>query len=198
MIDLQINLLETELKELYRKLEIIENTIGEIQKNITTDISYGSRVLIEWDGDRNNEGRVVSEVSADRTMLVNRDGYKGTIRLGRNKEGLTKHKLYNLSVGTYGLLEKQQWLLNEKIEKKKHEIQNFVRNKEVTLKIVYEVIELEIFKSWYVGHNYEETISYSALIKTQSFILKAYVNEFFRETSKETLLPILIKYNIKL
>ena len=136
MIDLQINLLENELKELYRKLEIIEDTIGEIQKNITTDISYGSRVLIEWEGDRNNEGRVVSEVSADGTMLVNRDGYKGTIRLGRNKEGLTIHKLYNLSVGTYGLLEKQQWILEDEIGKKKYKIQNFIQKNEVTLKIV--------------------------------------------------------------
>ncbi|MEI7504439.1 MAG: hypothetical protein WCJ61_14260 [Paludibacter sp.] len=198
MIELQIDLLENELKELYRKLEIIENTIGEIQKDITTNITYGSRVLIEWEGDRNNEGRVVSDVSADGTMLVNRDGYSGTIRLGRNKEGLTKHKLYNLSVGTYGQLEKQQWQLNEEIEKKKHEIQKFIKNKEITLKIVYEVIELEVFKLWYIGHNHEKTISYSELFNTKDFILKAYVNEFFKETSKETLLPILIKYNIKL
>lgn len=198
MTDLQINLLENELKELYHKLEIIDDTIGEIQKKLTTEISYGSRVEIIWNGERTNEGRVVSEVRADGTMLVNRDGYKGTIRLGRNRDDLTNHKLYNLSVGTYGLLEKQQWLLNEEIEKKKLEIQDLINNKDVTLKAIHEVAQLESFKSWYIARNYVETIPYSALVNAEYFLIKAYVNEFLKVTSKEILLPILIKYKIRL
>lgn len=197
MIELKINLINNELSELTRKLELINDTIGEIQKELSTEISYGSRVLIEWKGERTIEGRVVSEVKADGTMLVNRDGYKGTIRVGRNRESLTEHKLHNLSVGTYGLLEKQQWLLNQKIERKKTEILELITNQEITLKAISEVIELELFKSWYFSHDYIKTTPYNILKNSESFILKAYVNEFFKETSKDILLPILIKYNIR-
>jgi hypothetical protein len=110
-------------------------------------------VLIEWEGVRYNEGRVVSELRNDGTMAVHRDGYATTIRLGKNHEELTKHKLKHLSVGTYGQLEKQQWILNQKIKKKKIEINEYMKKSKISSEMLSEILGSEKFKNWYKKKN---------------------------------------------
>ncbi len=116
-------LLEKELIELNNRLGIIDDTINKIKNNISdTKISVGSRVLINWENSPSTEGRVLG-VKSDGRILVNRDGYAGTINLGVNSDKITKHNIQNLSVGTYGNLEKEQWLTNSRINQIKDILQ---------------------------------------------------------------------------
>ncbi len=115
--------LEIELKEIEERLSMISDSIDKINSNLGNDeIDYGSRVLITWENGSTNEGRVWV-VKGNGIYGVNRDGYASTINLGRNHEGLTKHTLQNLSVGTYGNLEREQWILKRKINEVKYFIE---------------------------------------------------------------------------
>lgn len=196
MIDLSIKNLEAEIELLKQQLVVIDDTVREIQIGISENaISYGSRVLIEWDNNTSNEGRVVSKVRKDGTMLINRDGFAGTIRLGINRENVSIHKLKHLSVGTYGKLEKQQWILTQKIESKEEEMREILRKHEISLKLLDEILNLDDFKIWYQKNKYDNIIPYTKLNQSPILFRKACGNEFYIENSSKELMSLLTKYN---
>lgn len=197
MKNLGIEVIEKEIEELNRQLSLIDEIIGQIQRNISSDeISFGSRVLIKWERGDTTEGRVVTNIEKDGSMLVHRDGYVGTIRLGRNKEELSKHSLVNLSVGTLGKLEKQQWILTSKINVNKNRIKEIIEKKEICPSLISSIIKTESFRLWYLEKRYDQSISYSDLLNFPFIINEAFVKEYYEESSKDEILQLMEKYNV--
>lgn len=197
MNKIEIEVIEKEIERINKQLSLIVETIGQIQLNLSFDeISYGSRVLIKWERGDLVEGRVVSNVGKDGSMLVHRDGYAGTIRLGKNKEGLSKHSLVNISVGTYGKLEKQQWIFEEKIREYRNRIKALILKDEISLNLMSTIIKTESFKHWYCEKLYDRKIPYSELLNFPIVINKAFMKEYYAENSKSDILQLVEKYKI--
>ena len=92
----------------HRLLEF-KDTFERIKVGEQSKIEAGSRVLITYEHNGSQqEGRVIN-VKSDGTVQVNRDGYKSLINVDPSQ-------VQNLSVGTYGLLEKEIWLIEEKLD----------------------------------------------------------------------------------
>lgn len=114
--------LQNELNETLKRIAIIGDTLDKINLNVSdSKIEVGSKVLVKFGDDESIEGRVLID-KGNGVFGVNRVGYAGTINLGVNKFGLIEHTLQNLSVGTYGILEKELWLLTNKITEIKKKI----------------------------------------------------------------------------
>ena len=152
--------LQNELNESLERLEIITNTLDKINLNLSeVKIEVGSKVLVKFSNGHSVDGRVLFE-KGNGVFAVKRDGYVGTINLGVNKPELSEHTLQNLSVGTYGKLEKEQWLLNQRITdiKKKIDETNCLKvnisnypfsNESFSLQDVTKIINSDDFNRWY-------------------------------------------------
>jgi len=195
--------LQQELNQLSKELEIIGDSINKITNKISdTAIGFGSRVLIEWENQKPQEGRVL-EVKHDGRLSVNRDGYAGTINVGINHDGLTKHTIQNLSVGTFGKLEKLQWLNTVRANKIKLLIQERVNTRVegikqslkdgISLNDGRKIINLQDFKSWYKRSDYEKSISLSDLSQSHSIFICAVAREFLKTATNEMLYETIIK-----
>lgn len=105
--------LTSQRHEIEHHLSSYKDTFVRIKVGEKSKIEIGSRVLITYEHDGSQqEGRVIN-VKYDGTVQVNRDGYKSLINISPSQ-------VQNLSVGTYGLLEKEIWLLEEKLETINH------------------------------------------------------------------------------
>jgi len=113
------SILTNELINLENELRIIKPTFKQIRDKIEDEeIGVGSRVLCTWtDGPGGQkEGRVLN-VTKSNKFHVNRDGYAGIASFFRNQ-------LQNLSVGSYGKLERRIWQIENRIEKIKTILSN--------------------------------------------------------------------------
>jgi len=158
-MDNYVNELQNELNETLKLIAIIDDTLNKINLNITSNIGVGSKVLIKYNNGESVEGRVLVD-KGNGVFGINRVGYAGTINLGVNKPGLTEHTLQNLSVGTYGKLEKEQWLHNKKVEEinkkiveaihqRVDNIRNSFLNGQLSPKDSENIIKSVEFISWY-------------------------------------------------
>jgi hypothetical protein len=112
-----------ELKRVNFEVDILNSIFSEVENNDNDlKINIGSRVLIKWEHGGENKGRVLG-LKKDGAFYVNRDGYSGTIAVGINKSGLSKHSLENLSIGVYGKLDQKIWFSQQK----KIEIENRIK-----------------------------------------------------------------------
>lgn len=174
-----------ELKDSVRRLEFISDTLNKIHNNISDEkIAVGSRVLIKWEGNHpdSNEGRVV-RMKPDGSFVVKREG-QGEITVGINRNGLMKYVVQNLSVGTYGKLEKEEWLLKLKIKEIQQKIDPLI--KVITLSTARKIIETSDFKSWYLANDIGKTISYEKLSNSAEVLLCGLVKEYLNKLNLES------------
>ncbi|MFC6223129.1 hypothetical protein ACFP2F_07740 [Hymenobacter artigasi] len=108
---LQLNFrtdLANKLVETQMALELIASSLSKLGLEADEPISFGSRVLVTYEGNTGTaEGRVWG-IKPSGTIVVNRDGYKSVMNFEPSS-------VKNLSVGTYGRLERKQWLLKRDV-----------------------------------------------------------------------------------
>jgi hypothetical protein len=170
-----------ELKQLQKKLETVNETLTKITDGISDEeIGFGSRVLLTYQDGRTAEGRVW-RVKKDGVVAINRDGYAAEI-LWNVKD------LKHLSVGTYGKLEKQQWLLQNSIRNLKQDIGVQINKsvfgvKELLCKgIDYPtaktIIKRQDFQSWYKAKKCDQSIPLTELNNASPVIICGLAREF--------------------
>lgn len=175
-----INDLKLELKEISEKLAIVNDTLKKITDGISDEeIGVGSRVLVTHHSPP-IEGRVW-RVKANDIFAINRDGYAGELLVsGEN--------LKHLSVGTYGKLEKQQWLLQNRIGKLQLAIDDQINKnifgiKELLCKGIdfntsKSIINRKEFLVWYKTNQCEQTIPLDELSKASPLFICGIAREF--------------------
>lgn len=187
--------LQNELAEHSEKLKLIEDILAKIKSEISYgEIGVGSKVRITEENGRIIEGRVW-RVKKNGLYAINRDGYAAEILIH-------KDQLQNLSVGTHGELEKQQWLITEKIKDLKKDISKEV-NKKISAIIIslnngiqiedsQRIIKTTEFESWYKKNNLENTIPLNKLKTYPEVFVCSLVREYVLRTRKKTTLHKLI------
>lgn len=172
--------LQLELKELLNKLQTINETLNKIADCISDEeIGVGSRVLITHLS-KPIEGRVW-RVKANDIFAINRDGYAAEILV-------QKKNLKHLSVGTYGKLEKQQWLLQNRILNLQREIEvqinkNVFGIKELLCKGIdfstaRTILKRKDFQRWYKSNNCDQCISLEDLTNASPIFICGLAREF--------------------
>jgi hypothetical protein len=167
-MNVSIAKLENQLVSLKRKLEIIDDSLKEL--NIVDrkfPLTVGCRVLVTWEIGNSREGRVL--LVQQHRVLINRDGYSGGIWVDLNDDLNILPQTINLSVGTYGTLEKEQWLLNKGITEKEGEIEKEIYHlikgikenlkTEIAHPYVDQIIQLKEFGEWYRKNNFDSAVS---------------------------------------
>jgi len=176
--------LEFEMKSLSDRLEIINNYINSIEKSIKDDqIKVGSRVKI-LTVDPQVEGRVW-KILPDGTIYVNRDGYQSHMKFKLDE-------LENLSVGTYGKMEREKWIINDRINKIKSLFPNLL-----DIETCHKIIESQYFIAWYNENGYQKHIELKKLIKLPEVFIKGVILNF-NNTHETTLTKLLKKGDIQL
>ena len=187
--------LQQELDELSKKLEIISETLNKIRGNDSDDeIGVGSKVELKYPDGKTIEGRVW-RVKRDGNVAINREGYKQEI-LWKISE------LKHLSVGTYGKLEKQQWLLQQRIENIKKNIieeinktvfgiKEILRN-EIDFLTAKEIINRKDFQTWYNANKCDDTIPLTEINKASPIFICGLAREFIIAAPDETIYQSLI------
>lgn len=172
--------LKLQLKELSVNLESVTDTLNKITDGISDEeIGVGSRVLVT-NLSSPREGRVW-RVKANDIFAVNRDGYAAEMLVaGKN--------LKHLSVGTFGKLEKQQWLLQNRISNLQQTIDNQINKnvigireslcKGIDFNTAKTIINRKDFQSWYKSNKCEENIPLQELIKASPIFICGLAREF--------------------
>lgn len=187
--------LKFELKELSEKLERINEDLKKITDGINDeDIGFGSRVLVTHLSEP-IEGRVW-RVKAKNIFAVNRDGYAAELLVaGEN--------LKHLSIGTYGKLERQQWLLQNRIKDLQRTIDDQMKRevfgikelltKGINLNISKTIINRKDFQAWYRTNHCEQTIPLTELSKASAVFICGVAREFIISSPSEILWHAIIQ-----
>jgi len=110
---------KTEISNLRKELDQISPAIKEMKKLGTDDdIQVGSKVICTYKNGNTVNGRVIWIESPD-TIWVNRDKHT-TLWNFRKKD------LKNLSVGTYGVLERRIWQIENRMNSIKADLKNAI------------------------------------------------------------------------
>jgi hypothetical protein len=151
--------------------------------------------LVTWIGGESKEGRVL-QVQNHR-VLVNRDGYSGGIWVDLNEDVNILPQIINLSVGTYGTLEKEQWLLNREILSKEAEIENEIYlliksikenlKAEIAPSYADQIIQLKEFEEWYLKNSFNSAVTLKELEKLPAIFKCSVAREFLRLTPLNTI-----------
>jgi hypothetical protein len=203
-MDKYLDNLEIELKETIEKLAIVSDTVDKIANEVEDKIEYGSKVLITWEDGRTIEGRVW-DVKGNGVFGINRDGYAGTINLGINKPGLTGHSLRNLSIGTYGKLEREKWLLTDKVSKLQKQIEQTIESRVRGIKEslfvgsigrtdLNRIISSVEFRSWYTKT--VESSKFPSLDIWPERLLAAIAKEFILQSADRQVYNLILKDQI--
>lgn len=176
--------IETQLNQLYKELDIINETIRAIDNKMGfNEIEVGSRVLINWEKGLPSEGRVISKRN-DGSFKVKRDN-AGEIWVGVNHDKIMKHTLQNLSVGTYGKLEKQRWILQNKISQIKKVA--YPLRKVLSRENALLIIKSVEFQNWYSKNGYTQVLEIGELSEAPPFFVTGLVKEYLDITTPEPL-----------
>lgn len=185
-----ISELQQELNELLNQLEIISDSFNKIRDGISDDnIGVGSRVRIKFEEGNEIEGRVWS-VKRDGTCAVNRDGYASIINMNPDK-------LTNLSVGTYGKLDREQWKLQDRINVLKRTIAEQMNQKVDAIILSLKngipsedaknIIKTSTFQKWYKNNNLETVIALANLHSSHDIFICSVAREYIVQSSPETI-----------
>jgi hypothetical protein len=102
-----------ELKNELKKIEAENDLLIDILKSYSEigkidKISIGMKVRISYNNGKTQDGRVIRFSPMKKQWMINRDGYAGTI-------GIPENQLELLYPGIEGIMDKKQWLNNNKI-----------------------------------------------------------------------------------
>lgn len=109
-------MLENRKHKLKNLLVDLQNTYKEYNQLGVSEVEIGCKVLVNYEGGNKVEGRVWG-IKKDGTLIINRDGFKTTMNFKPSE-------VKNLSIGTFGKLEKQIWKITQEIS----EIENLIGN----------------------------------------------------------------------
>lgn len=165
----------TDLKEEFEcinlRLKIIADTIDKISVRISDEtVGAGSRVKISLTDGSFQEGRVW-RLTKEGNYIVNRDGYA-------NEFTASPNQITHLSVGTFGKLEKEQWLLKKRVEEIKRELTEFESKGKLSANAIKIILNSPIFRNWYEGKGYGKFIHFSKLQESPELYRNAVAKEF--------------------
>ncbi|AMM52426.1 hypothetical protein TH61_16240 [Rufibacter sp. DG15C] len=160
--------LTSERHEIEHRLEAIKDTFERIALGEKSKIEVGSRVIITYDYDGSTQEGRVWNVKSDGTIQVNRDGYKSLINV-------TASQVQNLSVGTYGLLEKEIWLMENRLE-----AINDIMGASNIPGIFLKVRDNMVYASNSVNHDYYQVVEFVHAKDLKSYTLTLPINTIAR------------------
>lgn len=180
-------------------MKVVDETLDKILHGISDEeIGVGSRVIITYEDGKTIEGRVW-RMKRDGFAAVNRDGYAA--------ECLFKvSELKHISVGTYGKLEKQQWLLRKKIAVLKQTIAEQMNRKETAIILslnkgiptvdAKSIIKSSAFQMWYKNNNLETIIPLNNLQNSHEILICSMAREYILSSTPDTIYNTLVVNNL--
>jgi hypothetical protein len=178
--------LEREIKDISRRLEMIKDTLYKIDKAIIDEsITVGSRVLINWEQipPSSEEGRV-EKMKPDGSFIVQKDK-GGLITVGINHANIAKHSIKNLSVGTYGKLEKEKWLLTMKLNKLKQQVHPL--RKVISFSTAKTIVDSSGFEYWYKANGLNNAVSYEQFKNSPEIFVCGIVKEYLNSSENDVI-----------